>query len=201
MSTVLERSGHIRPDYTHVAKLVRPGSILFLEDAILKWYEIAPEEAPVPVGIRERAYDALCRRTPNAPNCGLPLYWPAPQQTLSTQAGAHRFSWDLRYNPVSEDGGAGGGGGGGGGSGGAVPHRTYTNVNAPWAPPGSYVVRLTANGKSYTQPLTLRLDPRVVLYGVVLALATGVSFGLAPAIAATRTNLAQALHADLMSAQ
>jgi len=60
MSTVLERSGQIRPDYTHVAKLVRPGSILFLEDAILKWYEIAPADAPVPVGIRERAYDALC---------------------------------------------------------------------------------------------------------------------------------------------
>jgi hypothetical protein len=78
--------------------------------------------------------------------------------TLSTQAGAHRFSWDLRYNPVSEDGG---GGGGGGGAGGAVPHRTYTNVNAPWAPPGTYTVRLTVDGKSYTQPLTLRLDPRV----------------------------------------
>jgi photosystem II stability/assembly factor-like uncharacterized protein len=113
-----------------------------------------PDPAVDPV-----AYDALCKRTPTAPNCGLPLYWPAPQQTLSTQAGAHRFTWDLRYNPVSDDGGAGGGGGGG--AGGAVPHRTYTSVNAPWAPPGSYMVRLTVNGKSYTQPLTLRLDPRV----------------------------------------
>jgi len=61
MKSVLEKSGHIRPDYAHVAKLVRPGSILFLEDAILKWYEIGPAESPVPVGIRERAYDALCR--------------------------------------------------------------------------------------------------------------------------------------------
>jgi hypothetical protein len=28
-------------------------------------------------------------------------------------------------------------------------------------PPGKYRVRLTVNGKSYEQPLTLRLDPRV----------------------------------------
>src|SRR4051812_26260036 len=73
--------------------------------------------------------------------------------TLSARAGTHRFSWDLRYNPVAEDGG--------GQQGGAVPHRTYTNVNAPWAPPGNYTVRLTVDGKTYTQPLTLKLDPRV----------------------------------------
>jgi putative ABC transport system permease protein len=42
----------------------------------------------------------------------------------------------------------------------------------------------------------LRLDPRVVLYGIVLSIATGFSFSLAPALAATRTNLAQALHSE-----
>ena len=46
-----------------------------------------------------------------------------------------------------------GGGRGGGGGAGAVPHRTYPAVNAPWAPPGTYTVRLTVDGKSYTQPL------------------------------------------------
>ena len=34
-------------------------------------------------------------------------------------------------------------------------------MDAPWAPAGHYTVRLTVNGKSQTQPLTLRLDPRV----------------------------------------
>jgi hypothetical protein len=63
----------------------------------------------------------------------------------------------MHYGPISE----GGGGRGGGGGGGAVPHRTYPGVNAPWAPPGSYTVRLTAEGKTYTQPLNVRLDPRV----------------------------------------
>ncbi|MDB4876704.1 MAG: hypothetical protein JWM41_3150 [Gemmatimonadetes bacterium] len=103
-------------------------------------------------------YNTLCQQTPTLPDCGLPLYWPAPQLTISTQAGLHRFNWDLRFDPISEDAG---GRGGGGGSGGAVPGRTYSAVNAPWAPPGAYTVRLTADGKSYTQPLVLRLDPRV----------------------------------------
>jgi hypothetical protein len=42
-----------------------------------------------------------------------------------------------------------------------VPHRTYPAVNAPWVPAGNYTVRLTANGKTSTQPLTVHLDPRV----------------------------------------
>src|SRR5258708_27791762 len=80
---------------------------------------------------------------------------------ISTRAGMHRVSWDMRYQPI----GAGGGRGGGA----AVPHRTHPAVNAPWAPPGSYVVRLTAGGKRYTQPLTLHLDPRVKTPPLALA--------------------------------
>ena len=110
-------------------------------------------------------YNQICQTTPNAPDCGLPLYWPAPTVTLSNQKGMHRFNWDMRYDPIS----AGGGGRGGGGSGGAVPHRTYSSVNSPWAPPGAYTVRLTVDGKSYTQPLTLRLDPRVKTPALALA--------------------------------
>jgi hypothetical protein len=103
------------------------------------------------------AYNKICQETPNAADCGLPLYWPGAQMTLSAKAGMHRFSWDMRYQPITE----GGGRGGGGGAGGAVPHRTYASVNAPWAPPGSYTVKLTVNGKSYTQPIAVHLDPRV----------------------------------------
>jgi predicted permease len=47
--------------------------------------------------------------------------------------------------------------------------------------------------------LGFHADPRVMLYGIGLSLATGVSFGLAPALAATRTNLSQALHAESLS--
>jgi predicted permease len=45
----------------------------------------------------------------------------------------------------------------------------------------------------------LRMEPMVALYALVLSVATGFSFGLAPALTATRTNLAQALHAEGLS--
>ena len=112
------------------------------------------------------AYDRLCQRTPTARYCGLPLYWPAPPMTISAKRGMHRFSWDLRHAPLTtgdtvpqEDDEALG----------AVPHRTYTIANAPWAPPGAYTVRLTANGVTMSQPLTLRLDPRVTTPAAGLA--------------------------------
>jgi photosystem II stability/assembly factor-like uncharacterized protein len=103
------------------------------------------------------AYNKICQATPTAADCGLPLYWPAPQQVLSTAAGHHRFSWDLHYDPLA----GGGGGGRGGGAGGAVPHRTYPGVSSPWVAPGTYTVRLTVDGKSSTQPIIVKMDPRV----------------------------------------
>ena len=101
-------------------------------------------------------YNEVCQRNPDAPHCGLPLYWPAPQMQVSTKAGMHRVSWDLHYDPVGRRGPLGEGD-----ATGAVPGRTYPFINTPWAPPGKYTVRLTVNGKAYTQSLTLRLDPRV----------------------------------------
>ncbi len=70
----------------------------------------------------------------------------------------HRFSWDMHYDPIP---GAVAGGRGGGGGGAAVPHRTYPSVNSPWVAPGDYTVRLTVNGQTQTQPITIKLDPRV----------------------------------------
>jgi photosystem II stability/assembly factor-like uncharacterized protein len=111
----------------------------------------SPSPATDPV-----AYNKICQDTPTAPDCGLPLYWPAPPTTISTRAGMHRVWWDMRYEPLDRPGGRGGGG-----AVGAVPHRTYPSVNAPWAAPGSYTVRLTVGGRACTQPLALKLDPRV----------------------------------------
>ena len=115
----------------------------------------APDPAMDPV-----AYNNLCQQTPTAPDCNLPFYWPAPQMNVSARAGMHRFSWDMKYEPIP-------GGGGRGGSA-AVPRRTYPSVSAPWAPPGAYTVRLTVGGKRYTQPLTVHLDPRVKTPALVL---------------------------------
>ena len=63
-----------------------------------------PDPATDPV-----AYNKVCQQNPGAPDCGLPLYWPAPPVVLSAKAGAHRFSWDLRYDQIGEEVGFAGG--------------------------------------------------------------------------------------------
>jgi hypothetical protein len=47
----------VRPDYEHISKLIRPESSLTLGDTVLKWYDIALADAPVPLAVR-----ALARR-------------------------------------------------------------------------------------------------------------------------------------------
>ena len=74
----------------------------------------------------------------------------------------------MRYQPIGEGGGRGGGGA-------AVPHHTYPSVNAPWAAPGAYTVRLNVGGKSYSQPLALHLDPRVKTPAVALTTLTSLT--------------------------
>ena len=55
----------------------------------------------------------------------------------------HRFVWDLHYAPPKGVRGS------------------FRGPAGPLAVPGEYTVKLTANGKSRTQPLTIKLDPRV----------------------------------------
>ena len=79
----------------------------------------------------------------NPSDVPFPMYWVHEPQPLSSEAGVHRFVWDLRY---------------------ALPPGVRDSSWRPrtvFALPGSFTVRLTANGKSSTQPLTLVLDPRV----------------------------------------
>jgi photosystem II stability/assembly factor-like uncharacterized protein len=92
-----------------------------------------------------------------------PVYWYRPPQVLSAAAGMHRFLWDVRYQPLT------GLGGGEGNLGAvptqlpiqAVPNNTVPAPTTPWANPGTYTVKLTVDGKSYTQPITVKPDPRV----------------------------------------
>ena len=43
----------------------------------------------------------------------------------------------------------------------AVNRDTPPSPTSPWGVPGEYIVVLTAGSKSYTQPLTVKMDPRV----------------------------------------
>ena len=83
----------------------------------------------------------------------IPLYWIRMPKNLSTSAGMHRWVWDLRYAtpnapryeyPIS-----------------AVPHDTPRAPQGALALPGEYTAQLTANGHTYTAPLTVKMDPRV----------------------------------------
>ena len=90
---------------------------------------------------------------PNPKRLRIPSYWIRPPQLLSAKAGMHRFLWDMHYTPVP----------------GVEPEypiaATYRNTatvaTSPWVAPGSYTVVLTVDGKSFTQPLTVQMDPRV----------------------------------------
>jgi len=101
-------------------------------------------------GERQQMPDQPGMRAPEMVTVGTPR--------LPNAAGLNRFTWDLTLAPPVDPGRQGGGGGGGGGRG-----------QGPVIVPGNYTVRLIAGGKTTTQPLTVRIDPRAPKDGVTLA--------------------------------
>ncbi|MGI9089265.1 MAG: WD40/YVTN/BNR-like repeat-containing protein [Chthoniobacterales bacterium] len=134
--------------------------------------ENPPEGAMIDYSLAEKSADAvtleikdaqgsLVRRyastdalpPPDPKEVKVPLYWLRPLQPLSTERGLHRFFWDLHYAaipnvepsyPMT-----------------AVYRNTPPQATSPWVLPGQYSAVLTVDGKSYTQPLTVKMDPRV----------------------------------------
>src|SRR6266404_2794734 len=107
-----------------------------------------------PAGEVIRRYSSEDRPPPvNPETLNIPAYWRRTPEPLSTAAGMHRWVWDLRPTPTP-GGRRGGGGGGGGGA------DIFGRGGEARALPGSYTVKLTVNGKSYTQPLVVKMDPR-----------------------------------------
>ncbi|HEX7826481.1 MAG TPA: hypothetical protein VF477_16385, partial [Mycobacterium sp.] len=82
-----------------------------------------------------------------------PDYWLRPHRPLLAGAGLHRFVWDMHHERPAV-------------SGFSYP-ISATFANTPrtpygsWALPGKYTVRLTVDGRSQTQPLIVKMDPRV----------------------------------------
>lgn len=86
------------------------------------------------------------------PEVDIPLYWIRPQQILSAEAGSHRFIWDLHYTPLNLPPSypiA------------AIYKNTAPAPTSPWAMPGNYTVKLKVNGQTFSQPLVIKMDPRV----------------------------------------
>jgi hypothetical protein len=82
-----------------------------------------------------------------------PTYWIRPHQALATNAGHHRFVWDLRYAPPRGTRRTH--------SIAAIYRNTPSGPRGPFVHPGSYVVRLTVDGAVQQKTLDVRLDPRV----------------------------------------
>ena len=144
-------------DYYLASDVAAPVKLEILDGTgmVVRTYTSEDRAPEVDAGVDPAAYEAVCQRTPGAPHCSVPLYWAAPAMAIATTRGMHRMTWDLRFDPITEEGAALEG------DVGVVPHRSYTSVKAPWAPPGRYTVRLTVGNERYTQPLRVRLDPRV----------------------------------------
>ena len=127
------------------------------------------------------------RADSDPPNAPVPLYWYRPPQVLGASAGMHRFIWDLHYQPLPDAAGAPGGGRGGLPIQ-AIPYNTAPATATPFVSPGSYRVKLTVDGKTLTQPIIVKQDPRVKTPAVtmqqVYTLTNALYFGAADAHAA-----------------
>ena len=90
---------------------------------------------------------------PDPKKLKIPSYWIRPFAALSSHHGLHRFLWDMHYTPLAaiepEYPMS------------AIYRDTPPSPTSPWVVPGEYSVVLTAGGRSYTQPLTVKMDPRV----------------------------------------
>ena len=81
------------------------------------------------------------------------VYWIRPHQPLLKTAGLHRFVWDMHHErpavssfsyPIA-----------------AIYGDTPRVPFGSWVMPATYTVRLTVDGKPQTQPLVVKMDPRV----------------------------------------
>ena len=122
--------------------------------AMIDYYLKSNTSGPVTLEILDPAGESVRKYSSedkgpsvNPETLNIPAYWVRPFQPLSTAAGMHRWIWDLRPTPPPRPAGGGSGGGGGRGA-------------APMVLPGIYTVKLSVGGKSYTQPLVVKMDPR-----------------------------------------
>jgi len=132
------------------------------DGAIIDYYLAGSASGPVTLEILDeqgaivRRYASTDKPLPMeeiAAEHPIPMYWVRPTQILSAEAGMHRFVWDMHYPPprslnkefpIS-----------------AIVHNTPLYPLGAWALPGRYTVKLTVDGKSYSQSLSVKMDPRI----------------------------------------
>ncbi len=123
--------------------------------AMIDYFLKSSEPGPVVIEILDakgqlvRRYSSDDHVPPVKPeSLQFPAFWKPAPQPPSAAAGMHRWIWDLQYTPVE----------------GAIRFDDDELFSAPrgiLALPGAYNVQLTVAGENYSQPLTVKLDPRI----------------------------------------
>ena len=132
------------------------------DGAAIDYYLAQPASGPVTLEILDAGGKLVRRYASTDPpqitdedlkTLAIPPYWLQPTRTLPATVGLHRWVWDLHGTapdslrhgyPIA-----------------AVPHATPRMPEGPNALPGVYTVKLTADGRQLTAPLTVKIDPRV----------------------------------------
>ena len=128
------------------------------DGAIINYRLASDARAPVVLEILNssggvvRSFSSADSVEPVEADLNVPTYWLRPPQPLASNAGTHRFVWDLHYPPprvlgygypIS-----------------AIYGDTPRYPLGPAVLPGDYTVRLTVSGRAYSQPLTIKMDTR-----------------------------------------
>jgi photosystem II stability/assembly factor-like uncharacterized protein len=127
------------------------------DGAVFDYY--LPSASHVTLGVYDasghlvRRYDSSMAPTPIVPEINVPTYWVQRPQPPGGTAGMHRFVWNYRYAdplaasydyPIS-----------------AIYGDTPRVPQGVLAMPGTYTVKLTADGRTISRTFHLGMDPRV----------------------------------------
>ena len=112
-------------------------------------------------GVMVRKYSSNDPRSKLDETQSFPTYWFNPPAPLSKNVGLNRLVWDLRYErPQALRYGYS--------IAAAFGEDAIMVPEGPLALPGVYQVRLTVDGRSYTAPLEVKMDPRVKISPLAL---------------------------------
>jgi photosystem II stability/assembly factor-like uncharacterized protein len=128
--------------------------------AVIDYYLNGSAQGPVTITIKDTEGNLVRKYSSANQNENLPAFryfqkgWLGSPEHISAKPGMHRFVWDLRYTrpqALHYDYSIAG----------VWEDHTPVNPEGALVLPGTYKVTLTVAGKSYTEPVMVKLDPRV----------------------------------------